>query len=232
MVDLLVGLGGLLELGDELVKLGFSRDDLVLGGGVFEPELADADDDDHSADEGEEGREDEEGVGVVAVARDAIQVDAEQADDDGEEQPAAPNDSQVVLHAEALLLQLLPDAALHHVLHGEQAVAHRVLLAQHLPRLLLHLLQQLQRALLLQMRHELVQNLLPRVQRPLGPDHLRGKVPNLPVQNNAQQRQILLPFPAKKPPPPLSSSIGLCTPGTKCSANLQCVGSNPHTPNM
>lgn len=91
-----------------------------------------------------------------------------------------------MLYSEALLLQLLPGVALHDVLDGEQAVSDRVLLVQHLPGLRLHLLEGLESALLLQVRHELVKNLLPGVEGPFYSDHLSGEVTDFSVQDDAQ----------------------------------------------
>ena len=190
----------LLELGDKLVKLLLARDDLLLGGGVLEAKSANANHNHERTDEEEDGGEDGERMRVVAPARDAVQVDAEQADDDGEEEPSATDDCQVVLDSQALLLQLLSCVALHHVLHGEQTVAHSFLLLQHLSGLFVHLVKHSEGALFRQMCHELVKNLLPCVERPFYSDDLSGQMPDFSVQDYAQQCQILIPFPAKTAP--------------------------------
>jgi hypothetical protein len=175
MVDFLVGFGGFLELGDEVLELELAGGEGLFGGGGLEAEAADADPAGDGAQQGEEEGEDGEGVGGVCVARDAVQVDAEQPHDHRQHQPAAADHTEVVRHAHAPLLQLLPHVALHHVLHCEQPVPHRVLLLQHLPRLLVHLLQNRQRVVPLEMRHELMNYLLSRMQRPLYPNHLASK---------------------------------------------------------
>lgn len=85
-------LGGLLELRDKLVKLLFPRDDLLLGGEFSEAESAHPNHNHNSTNEEENGGEDGKRVGVVAAARDAVQIDAEQADDNGEEEASATDD--------------------------------------------------------------------------------------------------------------------------------------------